>query len=267
MTVDDDALWKALRQRAGSAEPEPPDAEQLAAAERLLAGLDDAPPLDAARIEAIVRAATADEPETASRPRSSPLAAMPSASHRRSGSQWLAAAAAVLFAPKLLAATAVATVVVASALWLSHTVTNLSFQAAVRTLADERLDDGNRMAAQGRVALDVLETLHLLVGLEEQPLDPPLAAARSAALQRVRDQLRTAAPPLPMPTGASLLALGDRANDPSALPGPRLEALRLLGELSAVGVATLQQAGQRAGDGDLRTKNRAYLMQIDAALP
>lgn len=267
MTVDDDALWKALRQRAGSAEPEPPDAEQLAAAERLLAGIDEAPPLDAARIEAIVRAATAAEPGTVPGSRSPSLAVLPGTPRRRSGPQWLAAAAAVLLAPKLLAATAVATVVVASALWLSHTVTNLSFQAAVRALADERLDDGNRMAAQGRVALDVLETLHLLVGLEEQPLDPALAAARRAALQGVRDQLRTQAPPLPMPTGASLLALGDRANDASAPPGPRLEAVRLLGELSTVGVATLQQAGQRAGDGELRTKNRAYLLQIDAALP
>jgi hypothetical protein len=267
MTVDDDALWKALRQRAAADDSEPPEAEQLAAAERLLAGIDDAPPLDAARIEAIVRAATADEPETAPGPRPSPLTVVPSAPRRRSGSQWLAAAAAVLFAPKLLAATAVATVVVASALWLSHTVTNLSFQAAVRALADERLDDGNRMAAQGRVALDVLETLHLLVELEEQPLDPTVAAARRASLQRVRDQLRTVAPPLPMPTSVSLLALGDRANDPSGPIEPRLEAVRLLGELSTVGIATLQQVGARAGDGDLRTKNRAYLMQIETALP
>jgi len=266
MNVDDEALWMALRQRA-AAEHELPDAEQLAAAERLLAGIDEAPPLDAARIEAIVRAVTADQQGPVLGPRASSLAAGPGSSRRRSGSQWLAAAAAVLFAPKLLAATAVATVVVASALWLSHTVTNLSFQAAVRALADERLDDGNRMAAQGRVALDVLETLHLLVGLEAQPLDPALAAERRDSLQRVRDQLRTQAPPLPMPTAASLLALGDRANDPSAPPGPRLEAVRLLGELSTVGVAVLQQVGQRAGDGDLRTKNRAYLMQIDAALP
>lgn len=267
MTVDDDALWKALRQRADSAEPAPPDADQLAAAERLLAGIDDAPPLDAARIEAIVRAATAAEPAVSPSPRAASLGVVQSSPRRRSGPPWLAAAAAVLFAPKLLAATAVATVVVASALWLSHTVTTLPFQAAVRALADERLDSGTRMAAQGRVALDVLETLHLLVALEEQPLDPALAAERRASLQRVRDQLRTAAPPMPLPTGESLLALGDRANDPSAPPGPRLAALRLLGELSTVGVATLQQVGGRAGDGDLRTKNRAYLLQIDAALP
>lgn len=267
MNVDDDALWMALRQRAAAAEHELPDAEQLAAAERLLAGIDEAPPLDAARIEAIVRSVTADQQGPVLGSRSPSLAAVPGSPRRRSGSQWLAAAAAVLFAPKLLAATAVATVVVASALWLSHTVTNLTFQAAVRALADERLDDGNRMAAQGRVALDVLETLHLLVGLEAQSLDPALAAERRDSLQRVRDQLRTKAPPLPMPTAASLLALGDRANDPSAPLGPRLEAVRLLGELSTVGVAVLQQVGQRAGDGDLRTKNRAYLMQIDAALP
>lgn len=266
MTVDDDALWKALRQRAAAAESEPLEAEQLAAAERLLAGIDDAPPLDAARIEAMVRAATADEPATVPMPRS-PSLAVPSSPRRRSGSQWLAAAAAVLFAPKLLAATAVATVVVASALWLSHTVTDLTFQAAVRALADERLDEGNRMAAQGRVALDVLETLHLLVEIEEPPLDPAVAAVRRASLQRVRDQLRTAAPPLPMPTGVSLLALGDRANDPRGPIEPRLEAVRLLGELSTVGIATLQQVGARAGDGDLRTKNRVYLLQIEAALP
>ena len=267
MTVDDDALWKALRQRASSAEPAPPDADQLAAAERLLAGLEDAPPLGALRIEAIVQAATADEPATVPVPRSPSLAVVPGSPRRRSGSQWLAAAAAVLFAPKLLAATAVATVVVASALWLSHTVTSLPFQAAVRALADERLDDGNRMAAQGRVALDVLETLHLLALLGEQPVDPALEAAVDVALQRVRDQLRTATPPSPMPTGESLLALGDRANDAGSPTGPRLEAVRLLGELSTVGVATLQQVGLRASDGELRTKNRAYLAQIDAALP
>lgn len=267
MTVDDDALWKALRQRAGSAEPEPPDAEQLAAAERLLAGIDGVPPLDAGLVETIVQAATADELSSVPKSRAPSLAAVPGSPRRRSGPQWLAAAAAVLFAPKLLAATAVATVVVASALWLSHTVTNLPFQAAVRALADERLDQGNRMAAQGRVALDVLETLHLLVALEEQPLDPALAAERLASLQRVRDQLRTVAPPLPLPTGESLLALGDRANDLGAPPGPRLAAVRLLGELSTVGVATLQQVGQRAGDGELLAKNRAYLTQIDAALP
>lgn len=267
MNVNEEKFWQELRR---SAEPLPEiDTQELAAAERLLAADQSEPiPLSEEQIQAIVRRALAVEPASAVTPTVDRApTGRTTGTLRRLLPRTVAAAAAVLLSPKgLLAATALS-VVAASALLLQRTTVSLPFQQAVAILLDERTDVANRIAAQGRVAMDVIETVRLVQPLQSTPAFPQIGAAATQLLRRAGARLRAPASRPSKPREVSLLALGDHAVDSAAAPEERIEALRQLADLVTAGIEALRYVGEHTTDASTKAKNAAYLQRLEMLLP
>lgn len=250
MPSNDDTFWKQLRDDVADAER-----AELAAAERELAQLDDEPlePLADEQIERMVTSALerADHERAAAPVR-----------HISSGRQLLAAAAALLVAPKFLVAATAVTVLAVTAALLQNTTRSLPFQDAVAIALDDGRDDDARIAAQGRVYFDVVESLETIRAALD---DEALAPRAGACMTRVRDALALRGGFALTRFPEAIAALRARVAAAAGLDaGTRAAALDALTDQAVHGIAALLELSRRAGPPALLRHNGVHLHNLRA---
>jgi hypothetical protein len=259
MNPSDEQFWQMLRRDFTVADAAA--AEAVAAAERLLADLDEAAltPLADAQIDAMVRAAlvTTDRGVAGHRSRVAPTGVRPWPLAVR---RFAAAALALLLAPKALAAVALVSVAAMTTYMLQRTTQTLAYQDAVRVLLSEHTAPENRRAAQGTVYCDLVWSIGIV---REVAADAVLAGPHvGSALQRLRDQL-AAGQPLTVPSVSdSLLALAAQVRDPELTAGDRRAVLERLVDLMLFGLSALQQVRQEPAVDVLHSDNRVLLAEL-----
>jgi hypothetical protein len=244
---DDWIFWEGLRRSIADAEAG--EREELAAAERELAEIEDAPEMSAAQIEAIVQRATATEVAAAKGKRSGPWVRV------------LLAAAAVMLAPKVFATVGVVTAAAVATFLLQDTRDTLRFQDAVHiALADEHLI-ANRLAAQAQVFGDVVYTIEYLK--KEASEDASMAEPVAAVLSRLRTQFAGGESFAERHLRGDMQAVVDVVLDRSESVGTRCEELGRLGGFLAYGLGALQHiTDDPAAPPELKRNNVSWLQQI-----
>ncbi|MCK5945593.1 MAG: hypothetical protein KAI24_26625 [Planctomycetes bacterium] len=264
---DDDDFWEALRESADDAEATSRD--ELAEAERQLREVDeegDVAPLPRAFVEAVVSRAVAErrggaqrngQHDGSDRPDESgePTNVRSMSSFRRV----LAAAAALLVAPKFLLAAGAVTALAVGTMVLRYTTTSLPFQDAVVILMDERQNDAARMAAQGRIYFDVIESIGILLDVGDEP---GLASGVRDSLERIRAELRAGQPFARMAYPEPHQELGNRALASDLDPGVRRLAVDQLTDQVVYGIRALNAIAAGGGPAELLTQNEAQLQRI-----
>lgn len=279
-----DAFWRALRRELEAAEAaDATDANDLAAAEQLLAGLD-APSerLTDDRIDAMVAravagnqlatrpdedeldgpAAPAAPPAPAASPRPARVVAGSFGRLRRSplARPLFAAAALLLAAPGYITAASVAATVIVATYMLQNTADTLQFEDAIAIVMNSNEATSNRMPAQGRVAMDVIESVQLLH--EVAGGNDAVAFAARDALMQLKNELNSPSAFSYQPFPEPILAVGDRVLSTSAEPAQRIAALQLLTAMAAHGISALLELERRELAPMMRTKLDGHLSNI-----
>jgi len=274
MTTDEseEQFWGALRRAVRDATGRPThdvdasvdDAAELAAAERLLAELEQSPPapLSDAQIETIVDHALAAIAADA-RPASADVAPVGRAP-RRIG-RLLAVAAALCTTPAFLAAAAVVTVAAVASVVLRNTTQTLRFQDAVRLLVSDGSPDTTKNPALGTVHADLVWTLQAVqrVALGDPgSSDAALLTSAQAVLQRVRAALGSDDPFVLRPMPDDMIALVDQVEDRGLGAAARQRALQRLGDLMVYGVGALKDVERTPQSGRITRQTAAVLRQL-----
>jgi len=252
MSVNDDEFWDWLRDEVAQANT--PQADELAAAEALLQEIEreGAEPLGADRIDEMVANATGEPPRDEDAP--------PAPVHRFAPARrMLAAAAAVLVAPKFLVAATAVTAIAVTAMLLQHTTQSLPFRDAVSMMLDDEYEESDRMLAQGRVFFDVIETMTLVQQLREAGA---MAGPAQTSLARMRDALDDDSPFLPSSSDEPLAVLRERAASSAFSAAAQQDAIEALTDQAVYGISALVQISRSSGPADLLRHNAVHLHNI-----
>ncbi len=268
MELNEDPFWNAVRRSAHR--DERLVAEELAEAERLLAEYEaeEADRLTDERIDAIVKAATADrdrEERDDGPPSQSVDGAPPGAPAHVP--RWgrlrhaLLAAAAVLLAPKFLTAATVATVVVvATSVYLRYTTDTMPFQEAVRLMMDLEASEADRGTGQRRVYGDVKGAIVAIGKVPDVAAD--LDTEASGVLDGLRHLLVTGGVFVPAQFSHPIEDLGVRVVQSGLDRRERLAVLQMLADQAAYGVLALRSIADSAAPPVLRRDNAIWLQKL-----
>ncbi|MFN3244140.1 MAG: hypothetical protein ACE37K_21715 [Planctomycetota bacterium] len=256
--IDDDEYWQRLQQ--ASDEAQAPSADELTDAEQLLAELDEqgeAEPLADTMVDAIVADVTAVADATGIG-HGAPQAKVHDLSSWRG---LLAAAAALLVAPKFLLAAGAITAIAVSALVLRHTTTSLPFQEAIAILTDAQQDLDARSAAQGRVYFDVIESIGIL---RDVAAEPAMAAGAERGLAMIRAAVDDDQPFAISSFAMQHQLLGSQALASDGDLSARLSSVDQLTEQIVYGVRALKAIAAAGEPQELMAQNQAQLQRIRA---
>lgn len=255
--IDDDEYWQRLQQAFDEAQA--PSADELADAEQLLAELDEqgeAEPLADTMVDAIVADVTAADATGTGH--GAPQAKVHDLSSWRG---LLAAAAALLVAPKFLLAAGAITAIAVSALVLRHTTTSLPFQEAIAILTDAQQDLDARSAAQGRVYFDVIESIGIL---RDVAAEPAMAAGAERGLAAIRAAVDDDQPFAISSFAMQHQLLGSQALASDGDLSARLSSVDQLTEQIVYGVRALKAIAAAGEPQELMAQNQAQLQRIRA---
>jgi len=266
MSHHDEEFWKSLQRAVDDAQA--PSADELAEAEQLLGEVDeagDAEPLPESFVEALVQDVTASEQEAREQEADGQeagghAAATPAKVHDLSSFRGLlAAAAAVMIAPKFLLAASAATVIAVGAFVLRNTTQSLPFQEAVVLLMDETLDTTTRGAAQGRIYLDVIESIGILRDVAEEP---GMAGRAQRSLEAIRSALDDDQPFAPTAFGMQHQMLGNQTLASDGDLGARLASMDVLTQQVIYGIRALKAIAAAGNPPGLMVQNEQQLLRI-----
>jgi hypothetical protein len=244
---DDRIFWEGLRRSIADAEAG--EREELAAAERELAEIEDAPEMSAAQIEAIVQRATATEVAAAKGKRSGPWVRV------------LLAAAAVMLAPKVFATVGVVTAAAVATFLLQDPTEWLRYQEAVHIALAEEHKLENRLAAQGTVFADSIYTIEDLKEMAAE--DAEMAEPVARVLRSLRTQFASSAPFVERHLRGDMQAVIDATQDRSKPIATRLQELQRLGEFLVYGLSAMQQVTRDpTAPPKLKEQGEFFLQQI-----
>lgn len=241
MELKDEEFWSWLRERHDAAVAA--EAEEFAEVERMLAQLDEDSdddvvdePLPAAQIEEFIQAALAATAAETDNENATPPTGQPRWWVR--AQRAVAAAAALMIAPKfIVAASAVTVVAVSTYVGIRYSTFTLPYQDAVDILVDVDRPEVDRNTAQRRITGDLIGSILALRTVA------PEANRVGRAAQRALDELRVeVASPSPFsPTDFPDMHsyLGDLVLDKALDAESRLDALRQLSAQMHHGVQAL----------------------------
>lgn len=251
MSMNDDEFWESLQKAADDAQA--PSRDELADAERLLGELDEdgaAEPLPEAFVESVVTEVTGEGREPRAQAKM----------HDLSSFRGLLAAAAALFvAPKFLLAASAVTAIAVSAVVLRHTTRSLPFQEAVAILIDEDQDAESRSTAQGRIYLDVIESIGIL---QDVANDDGMAAGVQRSLEAIRAALQDDQPFAPTAFGLQHQLLGNQTLASDGDLGARLASMDQLTNQIVYGIRALKAIAAAGRPPELMANVEAQLGRI-----
>ncbi|MCA8963479.1 MAG: hypothetical protein H6838_10270 [Planctomycetes bacterium] len=226
---DLDQDWAALLE---SLEP---DAAQLAAAERELAELDEAAPLPAANIDAMVAAAVAAT-------RAAPVVPLTSA-RRHVRRMLLVAALAVVALPSVAW--------FARGLWTErvHSILNMSFGEAVAICVEPENEDHTRLSAMTLLVNECDYAIKALTKLTDDP-EAPLRAAANEQLRYAREAVAAPVVARPEQVAGDIRAAAPIAGDDHQSPQRRLAAIEVIGGHLRVGAQAMSYAHLRGEEAE-----------------
>jgi hypothetical protein len=172
-------------------------------------------------------------------------------------SRFVAAAAAVVVAPKFLVAASIVTFVAVSTYVVRNSAESLPFQDAVAILMDEQEADHNRDAALGRVVGDLEESIGTVRAVSPEPTEVGQQAL--TVLRSLRQQLEAADSFVLRRHREDLAGLCSVVADRGLDLVERQDAMARLEDLLLYG-ATALKAFNRSNVGErLKRKSGAYL--------